>query len=128
MFFKDMKIPTICIVVDEGFDPKEANTARKMIVDRGYHYGKLIGINMVHSDVRSAIIGSDRVFFVPRKDTRDISITSLGTLALAQSLGREVYSKGSNSHLRYKWDCEERAIGERFTDAFKPCDVVRVKR
>lgn len=126
--FIDRDIETISIVVDEGFDPKEANATRKMIIDRGYNYGQLIGINALHKDVYTAIVRSKKIFFVPKKDSRDITITSLNTLALAQSLGREVYSKGSNSHLRYKWDCKERAIGDDFADAYKPCDVVRVRK
>ncbi len=113
----------ISLVLDEGFDPKEANDARKLILDKGYHYGKLIGINSESRDIHSVLVASDAIFFVPRKDSRDISITSLNTLYRAQSLGREVYSKRSNQKLRYKWDCEERSIGDSFSESYKPCEV-----
>ena len=121
-------IKVISLVLDEGFDPKEANDARKLILDRGYDFGKLIGINVSPRELHSLIVCSDGVFFIPKKDTRDISLNSLNTLYLAQSLGREVYSKKSNEKLRYKWDCEERAIGYKFADAYKPCDVLNKKR
>lgn len=120
-------IRVIGLVLDEGFDPKEANNARKLILDKGYVYGRMIGINTFHKDVHTIMSGIDGVFFVPRKDSREISVTSLNTLALAQKLGKEVYSKRSNSHLRYTWDCEERSVGDEFKDSYKPCEVVRAK-